>query len=665
MMKQSLFLAAILVGNITFAGMFLDDFNRANTVATTDGSVIGSTWDIVGNAFSIYQENLQFKGATANNYIYNTHAGTTADDFVLKVDLVHNNAANEFNYNIGAVWGIGSKDGTDNDGWAVRFGDDIWQVLRIHDGSLASLGTGTMNGEMLQGVAYTLTVSSTANQAWNFSVDRTGDSVNFGSFSASDGSALTASWTGGYGGVFYNNNVSQSRADNFSVDSPDAIGNQPSSYEMWTNAKGLIPGLNDAPTDNPDAAGGSLLNNLAEFGLGGDPLDAADEGFVPTFRVVESLGTNWMAYVYPKLLDPDSGLDYYLELTDDLMLSGSWTNAGYSVTGEGEINTAFNAVTNTMPAASASMFVRLVISASWTAPVFVDFVHLEAGDVGSVGSDFYYETSTPYGDEVVWGWDLISEPTVPITGAWGNKTGLYVPAPYGDHGLGRSSSQPTTYIQIYSNEVGICLDVQPGEVASQTYNPNVKFYYFWNWGNYGEQASTGWLYPFHSTYSNANPRLQCSFDAAVKTSFGTGVRHANTSFQWVDEESGSQIYVQHYVYDNRGAGISDVNSGIDPKINKLWLAQKVGAPGAYCSTLEGSSVYTGTVWPEYEYFGIDTSWSQFEEMIVYLNNRHGTSLGLDRDKWRLASVSFNFEMQWKFEGSMGGKVKDMKVWTLK
>ena len=222
-MKTTLVLAAALCCGSVYAGLYSDDFNRANTAATTDGSVIGANWNIVGNEFSIYQQNLQFKGATINdNHIYNTNAVTDDGDFTLKVDLIHNNAANNFNYNIGAVWGIGSKDGTGNDGWAVRFGDDIWQVLRIHDGGLASLGTGTMN-KMLQGVAYTLTISSSANQVWDFSVDRASDNVNFGSFSASDLSGLTSTWTGGYGGVFYNNNVSQSRADNFSVESPSSI----------------------------------------------------------------------------------------------------------------------------------------------------------------------------------------------------------------------------------------------------------------------------------------------------------------------------------------------------------------------------------------------------------------------------------------------------------
>jgi hypothetical protein len=289
--------------------------------------------------------------------------------------------------------------------------------------------------------------------------------------------------------------------------------------------------------------------------------------------------------------------------------------------------------------------------------------HLLPVDVGSVAADIFYETNAPYGDAVVFAWDLISEPVNAITGPWGNKTGLFVPAPYGDYGVGRSSSQPTTYIQICSNQVGICLDVQPEEVADQTYNPNAKFYYKWNKDYYtGHSGVKTWLYPYNTGYSNSNPRVQCSFDAAVKTSSGTGVRHANTSFQWLDEESGNIIYVQHYVYDSR-AFIPAVSSGYDAKINQLWIAQKLGAAGTFCGTLIGSSVFTNAVWSDYAMFGVDQSWSYFYNMITYLNNKHGISLGSDRDQWRLVSVSFNLEMQQGYDGCIAGKCKDVDVWT--
>lgn len=154
-----------------------------------------------------------------------------------------------------------------------------------------------------------------------------------------------------------NTALSGSRAGDFPADAPDAVGGLLSAYERWTIAKGLTPGVNDAPTDNPDAAGGSRLDNLAEFGLGGDPLDAADEGLAP---IAYMAGTN-MVYVYPRLSDPDSGLDYYLETKENL-LSQPWTNSDCTVAGEGVFNAAFNAVTNFIPADFDTKFVRLALS---------------------------------------------------------------------------------------------------------------------------------------------------------------------------------------------------------------------------------------------------------------------------------------------------------------
>jgi autotransporter-associated beta strand protein len=43
--------------------------------------------------------------------------------------------------------------------------------------------------------------------------------------------------------------------------------------QTWAAAKGLTPGVNDAPTANPD---GDTFNNLGEFAFDGDPLSATD-----------------------------------------------------------------------------------------------------------------------------------------------------------------------------------------------------------------------------------------------------------------------------------------------------------------------------------------------------------------------------------------------------
>ena len=129
-----------------------------------------------------------------------------------------------------------------------------------------------------------------------------------------------------------------------------------SSFELWTEDYGLT-GTDAAATNDYDADG---LSNLYEFGLGGDPTNSADRGISPTYGLVEDAGT-WMNYIYPKQSDVNSGLNYYLELTDDLIYE-SWTNSGYSVVGTGTINSDFDAVTNRISADTKDeQFIRLII----------------------------------------------------------------------------------------------------------------------------------------------------------------------------------------------------------------------------------------------------------------------------------------------------------------
>ncbi len=126
-----------------------------------------------------------------------------------------------------------------------------------------------------------------------------------------------------------------------------------SKFERWTGDYGLS-GADAAPDFDYDGDG---LDNLYEYGLGGDPTNPADRGLSPTY---EQDATS-LTYVYPKLSDSNSGLDYYLELTDDLIYT-PWTNSGYTVTGTGIIDSEFDAVTNRIPAdVKDEQFVRLII----------------------------------------------------------------------------------------------------------------------------------------------------------------------------------------------------------------------------------------------------------------------------------------------------------------
>ena len=131
-------------------------------------------------------------------------------------------------------------------------------------------------------------------------------------------------------------------------------GGSPS--EEWAIGFGLT-GDDAAAGADPDGDG---FNNLYEYGLGGDPTNSADIGILPVYQTVADGSTNWFEYVYPKRSAPDSGLTYYLELTDDMLYS-NWTNSGYTVTGTGTIDADFDAVTNRVPTVMDERFIRLII----------------------------------------------------------------------------------------------------------------------------------------------------------------------------------------------------------------------------------------------------------------------------------------------------------------
>jgi len=127
--------------------------------------------------------------------------------------------------------------------------------------------------------------------------------------------------------------------------------------ETWALNFGLT-GDDAAPSADPDGDG---MNNLYEYGLGGDPTNSATWGISPLYSVAEEAGTNWMTYVYPKRSAPDSGLTYHLELTDDLVYT-PWANSGYDVVGTGTIDSEFDAVTNRIPMVpEGEKFIRLII----------------------------------------------------------------------------------------------------------------------------------------------------------------------------------------------------------------------------------------------------------------------------------------------------------------
>jgi acetyl esterase/lipase/fibronectin type 3 domain-containing protein len=97
------------------------------------------------------------------------------------------------------------------------------------------------------------------------------------------------------------------------------------------------------------------LNNLYEYGLGGNPTNALDQGTLPTFTKEGAL----FIYVHPKR-SGDETITYTVETTTNLV-SGVWTNQRYTVTGTNVTEGTVNFVTNEVGMADSEKFIRLKI----------------------------------------------------------------------------------------------------------------------------------------------------------------------------------------------------------------------------------------------------------------------------------------------------------------
>lgn len=123
-------------------------------------------------------------------------------------------------------------------------------------------------------------------------------------------------------------------------------------YDQWADGYG-VTGM----TDDPDE---DRFSNLAEYGVGGNPIDGSYQGIASETSAVDVGGTNWFEYVHVERSDAAGrGLSYWVERTSDL-LSPAWTNSGIVTVGSGVLDADFNTVTNRVPADSEEkLFLRL------------------------------------------------------------------------------------------------------------------------------------------------------------------------------------------------------------------------------------------------------------------------------------------------------------------
>jgi hypothetical protein len=128
------------------------------------------------------------------------------------------------------------------------------------------------------------------------------------------------------------------------------------SYSGWITDYNLTGGQ-DAVGADPDGDG---IQNIYEYGLGGDPTNNAVTGTLPTFEIIEQGGSNICEYIHVQRVG-SFGIAYAVQQVPDLG-SAAWTNEGISNAGESVEMEGFQAVTNHAPVDTPVKFMRLLIT---------------------------------------------------------------------------------------------------------------------------------------------------------------------------------------------------------------------------------------------------------------------------------------------------------------
>jgi hypothetical protein len=148
-------------------------------------------------------------------------------------------------------------------------------------------------------------------------------------------------WTNGSSVILYGD----TNGPNYTVFWAEATLPIPT-YSDWT-ADYSLTGTDTNLMANPD---GDSFDNLAEYGLGGNPTNANDVGLTSTGSELDS-GTNWFIYVYNRRTDyADRSLAYDVHNRNDLVF-GSWLDEyekaiGVSASFTGSLGDTFESVTN-------------------------------------------------------------------------------------------------------------------------------------------------------------------------------------------------------------------------------------------------------------------------------------------------------------------------------
>ena len=228
-------------------------------------------------------------------------------------------------------------------------------------GTTAATGTGLTTGSLLDDALY-----GTGNPV-TFAADVTfTDAVNMDvvfSFTDPNGIVTTHSKTvaqADYAGTYFgfatkarNRGVSSSNRNAPFIMNYKSfrVTDNSSGYDTWAETYG---GANviGASTNDYDSDG---LDNLYEYGLGGDPTNRLNMGTLP---VMEKSGDRFL-YVHPQRSD-DTSLVYTVETSTNLV-SAAWLPVGYTIMGTNVTGGTVDFVTNDVNTIGDEKFIRLKI----------------------------------------------------------------------------------------------------------------------------------------------------------------------------------------------------------------------------------------------------------------------------------------------------------------
>jgi sialate O-acetylesterase len=129
-----------------------------------------------------------------------------------------------------------------------------------------------------------------------------------------------------------------------------------SAYDLWAKDYGLTGGNASATYDmEPDG-----LDNLMEYGLGGNPTNDDAATILPAFSTMQEGGTNWFYHIHNERTD-DASLSFAVQLRSNLVSGATWQTHGLEFIGQSPVTNSFKTVTNRTDIGTQE-FIRLKVT---------------------------------------------------------------------------------------------------------------------------------------------------------------------------------------------------------------------------------------------------------------------------------------------------------------